>query len=96
LLIAGAAVALSLLIYLPAEAHATSFHDFYRHFVHPWGSVGMSWCLLALCVVALAITWPLLRSGSLLPRVGAAALWIIPLLILSRYFVWLVHQWAAG
>ena len=93
---AGASVVLLLFIYLPAEAHATSFRDFYRHFVHPWGSIGLSWCILALCVLALALTWPLVRAGSFWHRIAAIGIWIIPLLILSRYSMWLVHQWTAG
>ena len=95
LVIAAVAVCLCLVIYLPAEARATSFHDFYRHFVHPWGSVALSWCLLALCVVALAVTWPLLRAGPWLHRIEASVIWLIPLLILTRYFVWLAQQWTA-
>jgi hypothetical protein len=93
LLIAAAAVFLSLGIYVSAEARATSFHDFYRHFAHPWGSVVLSWCILALSVIALVITSPLLRAGPMLHRVAASAVWIVPLLILTRYFVWLAHQW---
>ena len=83
-------------IYLPAEAHATGFHDFYRHFAHPWGSVALSWCILSLCVLALALAWSPLLTGSALQRISAIGIWIIPLLILSRYSVWLVHQWTAG
>jgi hypothetical protein len=96
LLIAGALVIVSLAVYGPAEAHATAFHDFYRHFVHPWGSVTISWCVFVLCLLAIAVPWPVVRNGSLWQRAVAIGIWIIPLLILSRYFVWIVHQWAAG
>jgi len=93
---AGGCVISLLAIYLPAEAHATAFHDFYRHFVHPWGSVLLSWCILVLCALALALAWPALRTGSALQRLCAIGISIIPLLILSRYSAWLVHQWTAG
>ena len=96
LLLAAVAVIVSVAIYLPAEAHATAFHDFYRHFAHPWGSVAASWCVLGLCVLALALTWPLVRAGSFWQRGLGIGVWIIPLLILSRYLVWLVHQWRTG
>jgi hypothetical protein len=95
LLIAVVAVLLSLAIYLPAEARATSFHDFYRHFVHPFGSIVLSWCILGLCVIALSASWPLLLGGSWLRRITVFGVSIVPLLILARYFVWLVHQWTA-
>jgi hypothetical protein len=95
MLIGAVAVCLCLAIYVPAAAKATSFHDFYRHFVHPWGSVAMSWWVIILCVIALAITWPLLRGRSWLHRIGASAIWIIPLFILTRYVIWLAHQWMA-
>ncbi len=86
----------SVVIYLPAEAHATAFDDFYRHFVHPWGNMALSWCVVGLCVLALALAWSPLRTGSSLQRICAIGIWIVPLLILSRYSAWLVHQWTAG
>jgi hypothetical protein len=92
LLIGAVAVCLCLGIYIPAGAKATSFHDYYNHFVHPWGSVAVTWSMLILCVVALAATWPLFRGRSWLHRIGAATIWIIPLFILTHYFVWLAHQ----
>ena len=92
LLIAAAAVLLLLGIYLPAEAGAKGFHDFYGPFAHPWGSFGLSWCVLALCVIALVATGPLLRGGSWLRRIAAVAISIFPLLILARYVVWLAQQ----
>jgi len=45
--------------YLPAEAKATAFHDFYRHFVHPWGNVVVTILILACCAIAVACP----RSG---------------------------------
>jgi hypothetical protein len=96
LLIAVTAVLIASAIYLPAEAEAAGFHDFYRAFVHPWGRAALSWCILGLCVIALSATWPLLRFGSWIERVGAVAVWIVPVFIISHYLAWLVHQWAAA
>jgi hypothetical protein len=95
LLLGAAVVCLCLAIYLPAEARATGFHDFYRHFVHPWGSVAMSWCILALCVLALVTTWPALRVGGWPHRMAASIIWVAPLLILVHYSAWLLQQWIA-
>jgi hypothetical protein len=96
LLTAGIAVIASLALYLPSDAHANAFHDFYGHLVHPWGSVAASWCILGLCIIALSLTGSVLHVGSWAQRFSAVCVSVFPLIILSRYLVWLMHQWTAG
>jgi hypothetical protein len=86
---------LALLLYVPAEARATAFHDFYRHFVHPWGHALTAFSILAFCVAAVVIVGPVLRRGSYFQRLAALIVVGCPVLILARFLVWVGHQWSA-
>src|SRR5690242_20177947 len=92
LLFAAIILFLLVLLYIPAEAKATSFHAFYGRMVHPWGNIGLTIAILSLCGLTLAITWPVIRGGSKLYRIGALLISAVPLLILVRYLDWLIRQ----
>ena len=95
LTVAAACSFLALLLYVPAEAKATAFHDFYRHFVHPWGHALTAIFILAFCVGAGAAVAPVLRRGSPLQRLVGLVVVGCPALILARFLVWVGHQWSA-
>ena len=86
---------LALVLYVPAEAKATAFHDFYRHFVHPWGHALTAIFILAFCVGAGAAVAPVLRRGSPRQRLAGSIVVGCPVLILARFLVWVGHQWTA-
>lgn len=83
----------AVLLYLPAEARATAFHDFYRHFIHPWESTSTTLFILGLCVASIVAAIPVFPRGSTLQRVGVAVLVLAPLFIVTRFLVWVAHQW---
>jgi hypothetical protein len=88
----GCAIA-AVLLYLPAEAKATAFHDFHRHFIHPWESTSAMLVILVLCAASPVAAVPVFRRGSTLQRFGVAVILIAPLLIVARFLFWVVHQW---
>ena len=47
LVIGASSCGAALLLYVPAEATATAFHDYYRHLVQPWGRVLVSTAILS-------------------------------------------------
>jgi hypothetical protein len=85
----------AVLVYLPAEAKATAFHDFYRHFIHPWGSTSTTVVILLFSVASLVAAIPVLRRGSSLQRIGVTVVLLAPLLIVARFLFWVVHQFTA-
>src|SRR5689334_6241379 len=85
----------TLFLYVPAEAKATAFHDFYRHFVHPWGNALVSGAIFVFSVAACASVVPVLRGGSGVQRLMASIVIACPLFIVARFLVWAGHQWIA-
>ena len=83
----------ALVVYVPAEAGATSFHNFYHHFVHPWGNVLVSAVILIFSVAACVSVLPVVRSASALQRLLASIVVGCQALILARFLVWVGHQW---
>ncbi len=81
-------------IYLPAEGGATAFHDFYRHFAHPWENTSITVVMLALCAAAVVAAIPVFRRGSTFRRTGVAVMLLAPMFIVARFLFWIVHQWA--
>ena len=90
-----ACVVVAVLLYLPAEARATAFHGFYRHFIHPWESTSITVIILALCVASVVAALPVVRRGSMLQRIGITIVLLAPLLIVARFLFWVLHQWTA-
>src|SRR5262249_14594171 len=82
----------ALILYVPAEAAATSPHDFYRHFVHPWGNVLVSATILIFSVAACASVLAVMRNGSAAQRLLASIVIGCQVLILARFLVWIGHQ----
>jgi hypothetical protein len=78
---------LALLLYVPAEARATPFHDFYWHFVHPWGHALTAIFILGFCVAAVVIVAPVLRRGSYLQRLAGTIVVACPVLVLTRFLI---------
>lgn len=93
--VAASSAIAALLLYLPREAKATAFHDFYRHFVHLWGNVVSTALILVPCVLGVAASASVVRRGSNLQRVGAALVAACPVIILARFLLWVAHQWTA-
>jgi len=85
----------ALCLYIPAEAAATAFHDFYRHFVHPWGNVLTTGAIFVFSIAACASVFPVLRRGSTVQRIVATIVIASPVLILTRFLVWAGSQWSA-
>ena len=85
----------ALLLYAPAEAAGTAFHDFYRHFSHPWGEVLNSVAILTFSVAACVSVFPVLRRGSAMLRFLALIVIASPVLILTRFLLWAGYQWSA-
>jgi hypothetical protein len=85
----------ALFLYVPAEAAATAFHDFYRHFVHPWGNVLTTAAIFVFSIAACASVFPVLRRGSAVQRLVASIVVACPVLILTRFLVWAGCQWSA-
>lgn len=83
----------AVLLYLPAETRATVFHDFYRHFIHPWESTGTTVFILGLCVASVVAAIPVFRRGSTPQRIGVVVILLAPLFIVARFLFWVVHQW---
>jgi hypothetical protein len=83
----------ALVLYLPTEARATAFHDFYNHFIHPWEDRSARVIILALCAASTVTAIPVLQRGSALQRIGVAVALIAPLFIIGRFLYWVVHQW---
>ena len=83
----------AVLLYLPAEAKATAFHDFYRHFIHPWESTSTTVFILALCIASVVAAIPVFRRGCTLQRISIAVVLLAPLFIVARFLFWVVHQW---
>ena len=93
LTLAIAATVGALLLYIPAEAHGVTYHAFFQRFIHPWGNRALTCSILALCVVVIAASFPVLRFGSVGQRIAMGVVCLCPLLILAHYVMWLVHQW---
>ena len=85
----------AVLLYLHAEAKATGFHDFYRHFIHPWESTSATLLTLVVCVVSIVVAGPAFRYGSMFQRVGMGFILLLPAFIIAGFLFWIVHQWSA-
>ena len=88
-----ACAVVAVLLYLPAETRATAFHDFYRHFIHPWDSASITLLILCLCAASVVAAIPVFQRGSMLQRLGVAVLLLPPLFIVARFLFWVSRQW---
>lgn len=87
---------LAAVLYVRAEAKATLFHDYEDRFVHPWGSIGQTVIILALCGTSGVAAAPVFRRGSRLQRVGVALLLLLAAFIVARFLFWVMRQWSAS
>jgi len=87
---------LAVALYLPAEAKAVAFHDFYDSFIHPWGNTILTLIILALCVTSCVTVVAVLRCGSILQRIGVVFVLLLPAFIVGRFLFWIVQQWSVG
>lgn len=77
------------LLYFHALAGAAGFGT-YGSFASPWRNVGSDFLMFALSGACLVLLSAFVRCGSMVQRTAAILLAVLPLVVISHFFLWLL------